>query len=70
MALFSSDKPAEAPMVVTESVPEETWYWAALVSILISLALKLAGRDHLSLFVGQWPPTFLLFGLYRRLSNK
>jgi hypothetical protein len=32
--------------------------------------LKLAGRDHLSLFVGQWPPTFLLFGLYRRLSNK
>jgi hypothetical protein len=68
MALFKSDVP-EAPKVITESVPEETWYWLALGSIVLSLALKLAGRDHLSLFVGQWPPTFLLLGLYRRLSD-
>jgi hypothetical protein len=70
MALFKSESPAEAPVMITESISEESWYWAALVSIVISLGLKLAGRDHLSLFVGQWPPTFLLFGLYRRLSNK
>jgi hypothetical protein len=69
MALFKSE-PVESPMAITESVPEETWYWAAIISILISLFLKLIGRDHLSLFVGQWPPTFLLLGLYRRLSDQ
>ena len=51
----------------TDNIPEETWYWAALGSIGISALLKLAGKDHWSLFVGQWPPTFLLFGLYHRL---
>jgi len=52
---------------VTESVPEETWYWAALASILISAVLKLMQKDNWALFVGQWPPTFLLFGLFGRL---
>lgn len=52
---------------VTDSVPEETWYWLALVSIGISAALKLADKDHWALFVGQWPPTFLLFGIYNRV---
>ena len=52
---------------VTDNIPEEAWYWAALASIGISAALKLSGKDNWSLFVGQWPPTFLLFGLYHRL---
>ena len=52
---------------VTDSVPEETWYWLALLSIVISASLKLANKDHWALFVGQWPPTFLLFGLYHRV---
>lgn len=52
---------------VTNSVPEQTWYWLALVSIVISALLKLQSKDHWALFVGQWPPTFLLFGLYHRL---
>jgi hypothetical protein len=47
--------------------PEETWYWLALGSIGSSALLKLMDKDHWSLFVGQWPPTFLLFGLYHRL---
>ena len=51
----------------TDGVPEETWYWLALGSIAVSAALKLTDRDHWALFVGQWPPTFLLFGLYHRL---
>jgi hypothetical protein len=29
--------------------------------------LKLIGRDHWALFVGQWPPTFIAFALYHRL---
>ena len=52
---------------VTDNIPEETWYWAALGSIGISALLKLANKDDWAIFVGQWPPTFLLFGLYHRL---
>ena len=52
---------------VTDNIAEETWYWLALGSIGISAILKLAGKDHWALFVGQWPPTFILFGLYHRL---
>lgn len=52
---------------ITDDVPEETWYWASLGSIVLAALLKLAGKDTWALFVGQWPPTFLLFGLYSRL---
>jgi hypothetical protein len=52
---------------VTDGIPEETWYWLAVGSIGISALLKLMEKDHWSLFVGQWPPTFLVFGLYHRL---
>jgi hypothetical protein len=68
VALFKSDV-AETPKDITESISEETYYWAAMISILLSLLVKVAGRDHLALFIGQWPPTFLLLGLYRRLSK-
>ncbi len=54
---------------VTDNVPEEAWYWAALGSIAISATLKLSGKDSWAVFVGQWPPTFLLFGLYHRLIH-
>jgi hypothetical protein len=52
---------------ITDNIPEETWYWLALGSIGVSASLKLTNRDHWALFVGQWPPTFILFGLYHRL---
>jgi hypothetical protein len=52
---------------ITDRVPEQAWYWAALGSILVAAGLKLAGRDNWATFVGQWPPTFLLFGLYHKL---
>jgi hypothetical protein len=54
---------------ITDSIPEESWYWLALGSIGISAALKLMEKDHWALFVGQWPPTFLLFGIYHRLMH-
>jgi hypothetical protein len=62
-----SESPQRKFFRVTDNIPEETWYWAALASIGVSAALKLAGRNHWSLFVGQWPPTFILFGLYHRV---
>lgn len=52
---------------VTDKVPEGTWYWASLVSILASMVLFFARKRQESLFVGQWAPTFLLFGLFHKL---
>jgi hypothetical protein len=52
---------------VTDQVPEEVWYWAALGSIMVSASLFLFGKRDWSIFVGQWPPTFLLFGLFHKL---
>ncbi len=52
---------------VTDQVPGSVWYWAAVASIVVSATLFLTGRRDWSIFVGQWPPTFLLFGLYHKL---
>jgi hypothetical protein len=52
---------------ITNQVPEEVWYWAALGSIIASAMLFLVGRRDWSIFVGQWPPTFLLFGLFHKI---
>ena len=54
---------------VTDNIPEETWYWLAVASIGVSAAFKLASKNDWALFVGQWPPTFILFGLYHRLIH-
>jgi hypothetical protein len=67
---MSSTEQAAAPqtmMRITDNIPEEAWYWAAVGSIGLSALLKMAGRDSWAIFVGQWPPTFLLFGLYSRI---
>ncbi|HEY5925344.1 MAG TPA: hypothetical protein VIV11_26855 [Kofleriaceae bacterium] len=52
---------------LTASLPSSTWLVFAGASLLGSVALKAVGRNHLSLFVGQWVPTFLIFGLYNKL---
>jgi hypothetical protein len=54
---------------VTDQVPEEVWYWAALGSIIASAVLFVSNRRDWSIFVGQWPPTFLLFGLFHKLLH-
>ncbi|TMD75558.1 MAG: hypothetical protein E6I97_13225 [Chloroflexi bacterium] len=41
---------------VTDRVPEQVWYWAALGSIIVSASLFLMGKRDWSMFVGQWPP--------------
>jgi hypothetical protein len=52
---------------VTDQVPGAVWYWGAVASIIISATLLLMGKRDWSIFVGQWPPTFLLFGLFHKL---
>ena len=51
---------------LTDSIPEEGWYWAAMASVAISAALWLTGKRNWSTFVGQWPPTVLLLGLFHK----
>ncbi|WP_165230603.1 hypothetical protein [Aquisphaera insulae] len=51
----------------TAKLPSDLFLWAAGASIIGSLAMKVSGRDHEALFVGQWAPTFLLLGIYNKL---
>lgn len=52
---------------ITDEVPEEIWYWAALASIIASAILFVSNKRDWSIFVGQWPPTFLLFGVFHKI---
>jgi hypothetical protein len=36
-------------------------------SIVISAILKLMGKDNWALFVGQWPPTFLVLAIFHKV---
>ncbi len=51
----------------TDKVPEEVWYWAAISSIALSATLKITGKDNWALFVGQWPPTFLVLAIFHKM---
>ncbi|HET6344889.1 MAG TPA: hypothetical protein VFH51_08150 [Myxococcota bacterium] len=51
----------------TARLPSDVFLWAAGASILGSLGLQVAGQRKLSLFVGQWAPTFLILGLYNKV---
>jgi hypothetical protein len=51
----------------TARLPSDTFLWMAGASIAGSLTLKMLGRSHDALFVGQWAPTFLILGLYNKI---
>jgi hypothetical protein len=51
----------------TAKLPSDLFLWAAGASIAGSLLLQCSGRQHASLFVGQWAPTFLILGLYNKI---
>jgi hypothetical protein len=51
----------------TAKLPSDTFLWAALGSMLVSLFLAVGGRRDLSNFVGTWVPTLLIFGLYNKI---
>lgn len=51
----------------TAKLPSDTFLWLALSAMAASLMLQLTGRKAESLFVGQWPAPFLLFGVYNKL---
>src|SRR4051794_7741954 len=51
----------------TAKLPSDTFLWAALGSIGLSLGLMLTGQNKKANFVGQWAPTFLILGLYNKI---
>jgi hypothetical protein len=51
-------------------LPTSFFLAAAGVSILGSLALKIQGKEHHALFVGQWAAPFLLLGIYNKMVKQ
>ncbi len=66
-ATYKAQDVQEQYFRVTDQVPGAVWYWGAVASIFVSATLFLVGKREWSTFVGQWPPTFLLFGLFHKL---
>ena len=60
-------KVARAIEEQTAKLPSDVFLWTAVGCMSASLALKLMKQDHLSLFIGQWVPSFLLFGIYNKI---
>ena len=51
----------------TKKLPSDTFLWAAMGSIGASALLRLMGKKHASLFVGEWVAPMLLFGVYNKI---
>jgi hypothetical protein len=51
----------------TAKLPSDTFLWASIAAMGVSLTLKLMGKKHTALFVGQWAAPMLLFGVYNKI---
>jgi hypothetical protein len=54
----------------TAKLPSDTFLWMAVGAMAASATLQIMGNRHVSLFIGQWAPTFLIFGLYNKLVKQ
>ncbi len=54
----------------TSKLPSDAFLWMAIGAMTASATLQMIGNRHVSLFVGQWAPTFLIFGLYNKLVKQ
>ena len=54
----------------TAKLPSDTFLWLAIGSMVASATFKLAGKSNEAVFVGQWAPAFLLFGIYNKLVKQ
>lgn len=72
MATNKNPQHSEGPVATaiesqTAKLPSDLFLWAALGSMAASATLKVLGKSHTALFVGQWAAPFLLLGLYNKL---
>ena len=54
----------------TAKLPSDTFLWLAVGAMATSATLQVMGNRNVSLFIGQWAPTFLIFGLYNKLVKQ
>jgi len=54
----------------TAKLPSDAFLWMAVGAMTASATLQFMGNRHVSLFVGQWAPTFLIFGLYNKMVKQ
>lgn len=71
MSIVKNDR-SEGPVAKsiekqTSKLPSDLFLWAALGSMATSATLKVMGKNHTALFVGQWAAPFLLLGLYNKI---
>ena len=51
----------------TSKIPSDWFLWGAVGAIAASAVLQGMNSRHRALFVGQWVPTLLLFGVYNKI---
>ncbi|MDP9170479.1 MAG: hypothetical protein M3N54_07680 [Acidobacteriota bacterium] len=51
----------------TAKLPSDTFLWAAIGSIAVSVIMMVTGEEKKANFVGQWAPTLLILGLYNKM---
>jgi hypothetical protein len=51
-------------------VRSDAFLWMAVGSMAVSATMQMMGNKHVSLFVGQWAPTFLILGVYNKLVKQ
>lgn len=54
----------------TAQIPSSAFLGAAIASMAASLVLKIMGKNHAALFVGQWAAPFLILGEYNKLVKQ
>ena len=54
----------------TAKLPSDLFLWAAVGSIVGSLALLTSGKKDMANFVGQWVPTILVLGVYNKIVKE
>jgi hypothetical protein len=54
----------------TAKLPSDAFLWMAVGSMAVSATMQAMGNKQASLFIGQWAPAFLIFGLYNKLVKQ
>jgi hypothetical protein len=62
-----SQNPQNAVFEILDQVPSQFWYTLGIGSIAMSALFQATGNKNAADFVGKWPPTFLLIGMYHKL---
>jgi len=51
----------------TSKIPSDIFLWSAFGLMAVSFGLQVAGKKHVSQFIGQWPIALLIMGLYNKV---